>query len=645
MAEEKKRYADEASESIVKQMGEEGVKGVWDRSDAMSPRCKFGVQGICCRICYMGPCRIMEGREGKDRGVCGATAATVVARNFARAVAAGTAAHSDHGRGVAETLLQAASGAAKDYAIKDVKKLHAVAETFGIKVDERNPNEIAEELAHLALAEFGKPEGTQRFVTRAPKARQKVWEQAGVTPRAIDREVTELMHRTNMGVDQDFRSILLQATRCSLADGWGGSMIATELQDILFGTPHPLSSTVNLGVLKEDEVNIIIHGHEPILSEMLVVASQDPEMIKKAEKAGAKGITLAGICCTANEVLIRHGIPLAGNFLQQELAIATGAADAMVVDVQCVMQALADLARHYHTKLICTSEKAHITGADRVVFHEDKALDSAKEIIEMAVDNFKNRGKVHIPEQTSPLVAGFSHEAIEYMLGGSFRTSYRPLNDNIMNGRIRGLAGVVGCSNPQVTCDSIQNELVRELIANDILVVQTGCAAIASAKDGLLIPEMKELAGPGLREICETVGIPPVLHSGSCVDNSRILIAATAMVHEGGLGEDISDLPVAGCAPEWMSEKAIAIGQYFVASGVLTVFRDNLPIDGSQEVKDYLYGGIEEDLGGKWAVAKDAKEMGAIIREHIESKRDALGINEVTERKLFDMADRRALEV
>ena len=645
MTEEKRRYVDEASESVVRRMGEAGIKGVWDRSDAMGTRCKFGVQGICCRVCYMGPCRIIEGKEGKDRGVCGATAATVVARNFARAIAAGTAAHSDHGRGVAATLLQAATGTAEHYSIKDVKKLHAVAETYGVKTDDRKPNEIAEEVAHLALAEFGRPEGYQRFVQRAPKARQKVWQNAGVTPRAIDREVTEVMHRTTMGVDQEFRNIILQATRCALSDGWGGSMIATELQDILFGTPGPVSSTVNLGVLKEDEVNVIIHGHEPILSEMIVLASQDPEMIEKAEKAGAKGINLAGICCTANEVLIRHGIPLAGNFLQQELAIATGAADAMVVDVQCVMQALGELASRYHTKLISTSEKAAIPGAERVVFHEDKALDSAKEILEIAIDNFKNRGDVQIPDGSSPLIAGFSHEAIAYMLGGSFRASYRPLNDNIMNGRIRGLAGIVGCSNPQVTCDLIQNELVRDLIAHDILVVQTGCAAIASAKDRLMIPEMKELAGPGLREICETVGIPPVLHSGSCVDNSRILMAASAMVAEGGLGDDISDLPIAGCAPEWMSEKAIAIGQYFVASGVLTVFRDNLPIAGSQEVKDYLCGGIEDELGGKWAVAKDAKEMAKIIREHIESKRDALGINETKERKLFDMEDRRALTV
>jgi carbon-monoxide dehydrogenase catalytic subunit len=231
------------------------------------------------------------------------------------------------------------------------------------------------------------------------------------------------------------------------------------------------------------------------------------------------------------------------------------------------------------------------------------------------------------------------------MLGGRFRASYRPLNDNIMNGRIRGVVGVVGCNSPKFSCDAANYDIVTELISKDILVVQTGCMAIASGKQGLLQPEIKEKAGPGLREICDTVGIPPVLHSGSCVDNSRILIACSEMVREGGLGADLSDLPVAGCAPEWMSEKATAIGQYFVASGALVVFGVGLPIEGSSEVKDYLTGGIEKETGGRWAVEPDPRRMAQMIRDHIESKRDALGINEKKERKLFDMADRRELKV
>ncbi len=646
MPDEKVKTRDDASRQLLDKAKSDGVDTAWDRYEKMTPQCRFGTSGICCRNCFMGPCRVLEGKPGKDRGVCGATAGTIVARNFARMVAAGTAAHSDHGRGVAQTVLMTATGKAKDYTIRDAGKLRMIADVYGLDTSGKSDEQIAEVVAMTALSEFGKMEGEQRFLSRAPETRQKVWRDLGVAPRAVDREVTEILHRTCMGVDQDYKSILLAASRCALADGWGGSMIATELQDILFGTPIPRRAKANLGVLREDTVNIIIHGHEPTLSEMVTLAVQDPKLIEKAKAAGAEGgITLAGMCCTANETLMRHGVPLAGNSMQQELALATGAVEAMVVDVQCIMQSVTQVASCYHSKIITTSPKARITGALHMEFHEDRALDIAKEIVEVAIDNFGNRGKVLIPDETSDLVVGFSHETINYMLGGRFRASYRPLNDNIMNGRIRGVVGVVGCNSPKSSCDAANFELVSDLIAHDILVVQTGCMAIASGKQGFMRPEVKEKAGPGLREICDTVGMPPVLHSGSCVDNSRILIACAEMVKEGGLGADISDLPVAGCAPEWMSEKAIAIGQYFVASGALVVFGVGLPITGSQEVTDYLTGGIEKDLGGKWAVEPDPKRMAEMIRDHVESKRDALGINEAKERKLFDMADRRTLEV
>jgi len=638
-------YADRISETLKAKAAEEGLQTTADRYLAQSPQCRFGLQGLCCRNCFMGPCRVIEGLPGKERGVCGATASTIVARNFARAVAAGAAAHSDHGRDAAHTLLLAASGKS-DFRIKDVHKLRTLAEVFGIKTGDRKHEEIAADLAQAGLMEFGKPEGPLALIKRAPARRQKVWRDQGIVPRAIDREIVEIMHRTTMGVDQDYKSILKQAQRCALADGWGGSMIGTEFQDILFGTPRPVLGTANLNVLKKDQVNVVVHGHEPALAEMIVLAAQDPQLLERARAHGAAGINVCGMCCTSNELLIRHGIPIAGNSMQQELVIVTGAVDAMVVDVQCIMQGLAAMAKHYHTKIITTSPKGHMPGAEHIEFSEERALEAAKAIVAVAVDNFQHRGLVHIPnDEATPVIAGFSHEAIKYMLGGSFRASYRPLNDNIMNGRIRGVVGVVGCNQPKCTADGANAELVKKLISQDILVVQTGCMAIASAKQGYMVPEMMEVCGPGLREVCEAVGMPPVLHAGSCVDNSRILIACTEMVLEGGLGEDISDLPVAGCAPEWMSEKAIAIGQYFVSSGVLTVFGIGLPIDGSQEVKDYLCGGIEKEVGGRWAIEHHPAHMAEMIRAHIESKRDALGINVKRERKLFDMAARRELQV
>ncbi|MDY6843577.1 MAG: anaerobic carbon-monoxide dehydrogenase catalytic subunit [Thermodesulfobacteriota bacterium] len=653
MVDAQERSIDSASVQMIKKASVDGVETVFDRSEAMKP-CPIGSEGSCCKICSMGPCRVpapkkkgeTEKEKSERKGLCGATAETISARNFIRMVAGGAAAHSDHGRGVAETFLAAAKGEAPGYEIKDEQKLLQVALDFGIEVGDRSIRDIAIDVGEVALAEFGRQEGELKFLKRAPLKRQEIWRKLDVAPRGIDREIVEIMHRTHMGVDQDYRNLLLQGTRAAIGDGWGGSMIGTELQDIMFGTPVPILGKVNLGVLRGDEVNIVIHGHEPLLSEMIVRVAQDKEMLDLAKSKGAKGINLAGICCTANEILMRHGVPLAGNFLQQELAIATGAVDAMVVDVQCIMQSLTDVAQCYHTKVITTAHKAKIPGATHIEFSEHDAVESAKAIVRAAIDNFPKRGKnIDIPSEQVDLVAGFSHETINYLLGGTFRASYRPLNDNIINGRIRGIGGVVGCNNARAKHDEGHVAMVKELIKNDVIVLQTGCSAMACAKEGLLAPEAaSKFAGSGLAEVCETVGIPPVIHMGSCVDNSRILMAATAVVKEGGLGDDISDLPAAGAAPEWMSEKAISIGQYFVASGVFTVFGVTWPTVGSEELTRHLFEEMEETLGGKWAFEPDPEAAAKLMIEHIDKKRKALGIDKARDRVLFDMAMRRELD-
>ena len=647
MAEEKKRSIDPSVEPLLEKGKKEGVKSAWDRYQEQMPQCGFGTLGLCCRHCSNGPCRIDPFGEGPKEGVCGADANTIAARHFARMTAAGAAAHSDHARGVAETFLAAAEGKVPGYGIKDEMKLYELALDLGLDVENKSIQELAVEVGKACMEEFGRQEGEIFMVKRAPLKRQELWRKVGVTPRGVDREIVEIMHRTHIGVDQEYKNIIHQAIRCSLGDGWGGSMIATELQDIMFGIPEPIASKVNLGVLKEDEVNIICHGHEPILSEMIVVAARDPEMLALAKEKGAKGINLAGICCTANEILMRHGIPLVGNFLNQEVAIITGVVDAMVVDVQCIMQSLSNVAKCYHTKLITTNYRAKIPGAEHIPFEEHNPLESAKKIVRTAIENFPNRDKrkVMIPDEECELVAGFSHETINYLLGGTFRASYKPLNDNIINGRIRGIAGVVGCNNIHTVHDSAHLAMIKELIKHDVIVLTTGCSAVACAKFGLLTPESAmEYAGDGLRSVCETVGIPPVLHMGSCVDNSRILIAATAVVKEGGLGDDISDLPAAGAAPEWMSEKAISIGMYFVASGVFTVFGTTFPTLGAKDLTKYLFEELEEIIGGMWAFEPDPIKAAHMMIEHIDKKRKALGIDKARERVLYDMAMRRELE-
>jgi carbon-monoxide dehydrogenase catalytic subunit len=641
------KTCDPAGQEMIDCACGECVETVWDRLKAQEPQCGFGQLGLCCRHCAMGPCNIDPFGEGPQAGVCGATADTIAARHFVRMIAAGTAAHSDHGRGVAETFLAAAKGEAPGFEFKDEMKLLRLAMDMGIEVGDRPIKDIAIDVGNKAFAEFGSQHGPLVMTKRAPLKRQKIWEELGMMPRGVDREVVECMHRTTMGVDHDPVSLIIQGSRCALADGWGGSMLATEMQDILFGTPVPILGKVNLGALSADEVNLIIHGHEPLLSEMIVRVSSEPEMIDYAKSKGAKGINLGGICCTANEVLMRHGVAVAGNFLHQELAIATGSVEAMIVDVQCVMPSLPKVAAGFHTKIITTNHKAKMPGAMHIEFHEMDALNTARQIVKTAIDNFPNRapGRVHIPKDTMEMVAGFSYETINYLLGGTFRASVRPLNDNIINGRIRGIAGVVGCNTPKLTQDHYHLEMVKHLIKNDVIVLMTGCGAISCAKEGLLLPEAaRKFAGPGLAEVCETVGIPPVLHLGACVDNSRILVAASAVVKEGGLGDDISDLPAAGAAPEWMSEKAVAIGQYFVASGVYVVFGGGtFPTLGAKGFTDLLMRRIRDMTGGYWAYENDPIRAADLMIAHIDERRRALGLDKQKERVLMDMEMRRQL--
>ncbi len=633
----------QSSKEVLSQDIAKNVVTAYDRIAARGmSACLFGSTGTCCRHCNMGPCQIIDGVE-EMIGICGATADTVASRNIGRVVASGTASHTDHAREMVKGFIATAKGET-EHEIKDVEKLHKIAAIYDIEIEGRDKNEIALELGEKALAEFGsQSDDPITMLKRAPEKRQKIWKKLGIEPRGFDREVTEMMHRTHMGVDQEYHNIMLQASRCALADGWGSSMLSTELTDIMFGTPVPRRATVDLGVLKTDQVNITVHGHEPLLAESLCIAAQEEDILALAKKAGAKGINLAGVCCTGNEILMRRGIPVAAGFVQQEMVLATGAVEAMVVDVQCVMQSVAQVAKNFHTDIITTNYRAKMPDSIHIQFEEEDAMGSAKEILKKAIGNYKKRSPgAYIPKSSKvDVVVGFSHETINYMLGGSFRASYRPLNDNIINGRIRGVAAIVGCDNYKYP-EGAHEIIARELIKNNILVLATGCAATSLGKAGLLRPEAVEFCGASLGEVCETVGMPPVLHVGSCVDNSRLLIALSEMVREGGLGDDISDLPAIGTAPLYMSEKAVAIGQYFVASGAQVVFQ-SLPISGAKEFATYMTEGMMDTYGAHWNIAEDPQEIARIMIDKIEQKREALGINKKSERVLFDMEMRRDL--
>ena len=598
-----------------------------DRAKAQTPHCKFGEDGVCCRICSMGPCRITP---KSPRGICGADAHGIAGRNFLRFTSGGSAAHSDHGREICHIM----HAADKDgpYKIRDEKKLLSLAAEWGVETEGRDVYDVAHEVAETGLMEYGKPFGTLRFLERATKERQELWNREDIAPRAIDREIASSMHMTHMGNTVDPETLMRQSMRTGMADGWGGSMMGTEFTDILFGTPTERTTEGNLGVLEAEMVNIIVHGHDPAMSEMVVVASEQPDMLEYARSKGAKGINLAGLCCTANEVAMRHGVRMAGNFLQQENALLTGVVEAMVCDVQCIFPAVSALSECFHTKFITTSGICRIPGATHIQFEPETALEKAREIVKMAVDAYEKRDpdKVFIPKNRQEATVGFSLETILKKLDGvtnSFvdgRQTYKPLIDCITSGVIRGAAAMVGCNNPKVRPDYSHIEIMKELLKNDIIIIASGCSAQAASKAGLLSKDAKDLCGAGLRRVCELADIPPILHMGSCVDISRMMLLATRIAADWGL--DVPQIPVVGIAPEWMSEKAVSIGNYVITTGLDVYLGIEPQIKGSSEMMHWITEGVRGICGAGFTINKDPHELVQSIIAGLEAKRTALGI-------------------
>ncbi|MBI5519325.1 MAG: anaerobic carbon-monoxide dehydrogenase catalytic subunit [Desulfovibrio sp.] len=614
----------EDAKQMIAKARTEGIATAWDRLKSQTPHCTFCELGTTCRNCTMGPCRISSKPGAKMRlGVCGADEHVIVARNFGRFVAGGSAGHSDHGRDLIEVLEAILDGRTTDYAIRDEAKLLRLAGELGIATEGRKLEEVARELMECCYADFGSRKTKLGFLSRVPRKRLELWNKLGITPRGVDREIAEMMHRTHMGCDNDAPNTMLHAARTALADGWGGSMIGTELSDVIFGTPTPSRSTANLATIKQDMVNILVHGHNPVVSEMILAAARTPELVARAKELGASGINVAGLCCTGNELLMRQGIPMAGNHLMTELAILTGAVEAIVVDYQCIMPSLVQISHCYHTRFFDTAQKARFTGAEHCDIHPHNALAQAKKIVSAAVEGFARRDKarVLIPGEPVDIMTGFSNEAVIQALGGTLT----PLIDAIKAGSIRGAVGIVGCNNPKFQQDSMNVGLAKELIKKDILVLVTGCVTTAAGKAGLLVPEGAEMAGPGLKAVCGALGIPPVLHYGSCVDNSRILQLCAALANE--LGVDISDLPVGASSPEWYSEKAAAIGLYAVASGIYTHLGHPPHILGSSVVTDLAVNGLEDLVGASFVIEPDPVKAAELFDARISMKRLALGLS------------------
>ncbi|MCL1846420.1 MAG: anaerobic carbon-monoxide dehydrogenase catalytic subunit [Coriobacteriia bacterium] len=625
---------DPAAAEMLEKANREHIETTWDRFEQQKPQCGFGDLGICCRNCLQGPCRINPFGEPRE-GICGADADLIVARNLLRTTVGGAASHADHAYSAIHCLKAAAEGTAP-YEIRGADKIGPVAAKLGISTEGKSTDELALEIANAALADFGNQtdEPMKWLTATASPALVETWGKLGVLPKNPDREIRTAMHQTSMGVDGSPINLLLSCVKLGLVDGYAGLQMGTDIQDILFGIPYPVKTEANLGVLSNDKVNIVVHGHMPEVSEKIVEWARKLE--GEAIAAGAAGINIAGICCSGNEVLMRQGIPLAGNYLSQELAIITGAVELMVVDVQCFMPSITKVAACYHTKVVTTTPIGQLPDAEYLPFTPQNADEKAQEAVRMAIAAFAKRdaAKVQIPTHKSEAWGGFSLETIVQALAAvNAEDPLKPLIDNIVAGNVLGAVGFAGCNNVKVTQDQTTIEMVKDLLANNVLIVATGCTAHALAKYGFLSPEgAKKYAGEKLLGVLTAVGeaaglggpLPPVLHMGSCVDNSRIgdLLGALA----GYLGVQIKDLPVAASAPELQHEKAVSIGTWVVALGVLTHVGVVPPVLGSPLVSQVLTSDIEGLTGGKFLVETDPHAAAQGILDHINAKRKALGI-------------------
>lgn len=606
-----------------------------DRLADMKPQCGFGELGTCCRICYMGPCRIDPFGDGPKTGVCGLTADAMVARNLLRETVGGAASHVGHARHVLLTLRDALDGKAP-YDIKGAEKALALAKRFDVPTEGRSVHDVCRDLVDIALQDFGRQDDQPNNWVRgrAPVAEQALWKKLGIMYSNPHNEIETAMHATSMGNDADPVSMLMRLLKVSLVDGWTGLMLAVDLQDILFGIPDVAVTEAAVGVLEKDSVNIATHGHNPVLSEKVLEWSRRLEA--EAHAVGADGINVVGVCCTGNELSMRHGVKLAAHNSQTELILTTGAVDAMVVDIQCIWPQLAQVAKCFDTTFITTDEMVRIPDARHIPFEPQHADDNAQEIVRAAIDSFRRRkGKpVDIPQHKSTAIAGLSVEAIVNILKKvNAEDPLKPVIDHVAAGNIHGFVGVVGCSSIKFRDHAMTEEMVKALVAQNVLVVTTGCTAHICGQAGLLTGAATlQYAGEGLKAVLTAVGeaaglggpLPPVWHMGACVDNARIVDLLAAVADR--LGVKVGQLPAAGSAPELVQEKAVSIGGSFLAMGVSCHIAPAPRVLGGPLATQVLTQDLQQLTGAVVHVELEARKAADWMVAHIGEKRAALGL-------------------
>lgn len=613
---------DPAVREMILRQNQLGFDTTFDRFDKQQPQCGFGMAGICCKICNMGPCKITS---KSPKGVCGADADLIVARNLLRSAAAGVAQHGMHGREVILSLKWAAEGKL-DLPILGQQKIKDTAKAFGIKTERRSIKKIASELADVLLDDMSRtiPGDYKIIEALGSEERKKVWKELDILPISAYHEVFESYHKTGVGTDGDWKSIMQQFLRCGLAFTYSGVVSTSIATDGLFGVGDRVTSKVNIGALKKGYVNIAVHGHLPTLVSEIVKVGQEEKFINLAKEAGAKGIRFYGICCSGLSAMYRYAgvIPLS-NAVSAELVLGTGALDLWIADVQDVFPSIMEVAKCFRTTVVTTSESARLPGAERFEYDhhhsnigETRAL--AEKIVLRGIESFKDRQgiPVYIPPYEVDAEVGFSPEYVHKHYG-----SMKPLYEALKEGKILGIVNMVGCNNPKVVYEKCVIDVANALLRNNILILTNGCASFPLMKMGYCNVSGQEHAGESLNEFLGD--LPPVWHVGECIDNTKSsgIFAGVA----GEAGKPLYEMPFAFTSPEWSNEKGIDAALGFRLMGINSYHCVEAQIHGSKNVIEFLKEGTKDLLGSVMVVNPNPDALGEKIVADIIEKRKALG--------------------
>lgn len=613
---------DPAVREMLLHMQEMGVETVFDRFDRQQPQCSFGIAGVCCKNCYMGPCRITK---KCPRGVCGADADVIVARNLLRALAAGAAAHGARGRESMLALKRAGEGTL-DLPIEGEQKIRAVSEIYGLHTQGKTIKELAVEVADILLKDLSRtvPDPHRTLAAFAPKERQEVWAALDILPISVYHEVFESLHRTSTGTDGDWRNLMKQFLRTGVAFAWTSCLGSSIAMDSLYGLPQRSRSKMNLGALKKGFVNIAVHGHSPLLVSEIVRTGQSEKYQKKAKEAGAEGIQFYGICCSGLSAMYRYGgvIPLS-NAVGSELVLGTGALDLWVADVQDVFPSIMEVAKCFKTTVVTTSDSARLPGAEHYAFdHHHSNLneihDLAVKIVERGIESFQERREVpvFIPKYEVEAEIGFSVEFAAEHFGG-----LEAIADAMREGKILGIVNLVGCSNPRIVYEKAVAETAEILLKNNILIMTNGCASFPLMKLGYCSVKALEQTGEKLRGFLRDV--PPVWQMGECLDNARASALFAGVAAKSG--HAIKELPYAFISPEWSNEKGLCAALAFRLLGMNSYHSVYAPTQGSEKVTEFMAHGTKELLGSEMVVNVDHIALAEQIVRDLKEKRRTLG--------------------